>query len=142
MKRLAFAAFGLLLSLPAFGQGYQTPVDVYADILPVLSSEPSLSEIEICVEGSCEVFEVVHERKGGSADVMYQRPKGVDGNDLGGAAGAVGGILGQIGGKVGAGGRVVVDYSHTKGKDGSEKTKVKVEISIGAGSAAEGAVQK
>lgn len=143
MKFLIAAAL-LLSPVPAFG--FDTPVDVYTEIEPILSRYPSLTEVEICVEGECDVFTVVaFERKGGKAETMYERPKGGgDGNETsgGGAVEAVGGILGQIGGKVGVGGKVTVSYEHSKNKDGSEKTSVKVEITAGAGSAAEGAVQK
>jgi hypothetical protein len=125
MKRLLIA---LALATPAFAS--QVHDDMHDAIMPVLNQHPQITEVEICTNGSCEIFA---QRKGGSAEILYQRPKG--GGEEGSIANAVGGIVGAASSKVGAGGRIVVDYH----KKPNGEVKVHVEVSIGVGAAAEAA---
>lgn len=97
---------------------------------PIFAEHPEITEIEVCLEDVCETY--FRERRGGSADLMYQRPKGSDDANI---AGAVGEIVGSVGSKVGAGGRVVVDYH----KKPNGEVKIHVEASFGVGAAAEAA---
>jgi hypothetical protein len=119
------------LTLAASSARAETPDSLYQEMLPTLVKHQEITEIELCVEDDCKTFRPVWERKGGSSELLYQAPKGSDE----GVAGAVGEIVGTVGKKVGAGGRVVVDY-HKK-PDG--EIKVHVEASFGVGSAAEAA---
>lgn len=134
MKRLlvAVALFSThcLASTPS-------PSQVFDTITPTLQAHPEITEIEICVETRCETFsDLVWERKGGKADLVYKaKPNG--GNEGGGnPAEAIGEIVGSVGKHMGAGGRLTVDYETSTEADGSSKTKVHVEISVGVGTAA------
>jgi hypothetical protein len=127
MKRFLVLA-GLLCS-PAFAATH-TPREIYeGEVEQVMAAHPEVSDLEICVEGVCETF--YRERKGGTPEIMWQRPIGNDGNE-GGVAKAIGDIVGSVGGKVGVGGRLVLDYD--KKPDGT--VHVHVEASFGAGSGA------
>lgn len=131
MKLLASVA-ALLFSLPAYSA---MPAEAFDSIAPTLQKYPDIKLVEICVpEGFCEIFtDFQWERKGGSADLLYEAPKEGQG-EAGSIAGAVGDIVGQTAKSVGMGGRITVEYEQTK-KDGT-KTKVKVEASFGVGAGA------
>lgn len=107
--------------------------EVFTTVVKIMQEDPNIAEIRLCIENVCDTYlESDLPRKGGSADTMYERPKGNDAE--GSAANAVSEIVGSVGKAVGVGGRVSIEYEQ-KNKDGSS-VKVKVDASFGTGSGA------
>lgn len=127
----SFLFAAVLLAAPAFADTL-TPSDLFKDVAPILASQSNITEVELCVEGVCETFDIEHadSRKGGTPQVVYQRPKTT--SEQGTLAKAMGDLVEAVGGKVGAGGRVVIDWE--KKPDGTEK--LHIEGTVGVGSAA------
>lgn len=126
--------FAVMLASPAAFADTLTPSELYKHVAPILATQPSIPEIELCVNEICETYANVQAepRKGGQAQIVYQRP--VSTGDQAGFISSLGDAIGELGGKVGAGGRVVFDWEK-KNPDGSSE-KVHIEASVGVGSAA------
>lgn len=133
MNRI-FLIAALALPTQLFAAPNPTPSSLYRDLAPILAKS-NVDRIEICVEGTCERWEILHERTAGKAESSEVPAEGQNAET--GIPAQIGQVVGSVLGQVsGTGAHVGVDYKHTKGADGSETTEVKVDVSVGTGSGA------
>jgi hypothetical protein len=133
MKAMLFAVCMGCVSVSAKAEPVEALHDqVFTTIISAIQENPGL-EVSLCVERICELYRIDElPRKGGSAETMFERPKGND--EAGSAAGAVSEIIGTVGKSVGVGGRVVIDLETHK--DGTIKLHVEASFGTGTGAAA------
>lgn len=125
----ALLSFLFILLLPIARAETLTPDAFFAQISHLLD-RPEVSEVEVCIEETCEAYtRGVRIRPGAAAAAD---PSG--GGAATGVADAVGAIVESAAKSVGVGGRVVVDYD--KKADGSIKVRVEVSFGTGAGASA------